>query len=388
MLERALKLRNTISMWLVTESTRCKKPQLAQITPTDCEWDRVNLIVKLTEPFKIMTKILSRITGPGIHDAFRLYNRLLDVLEEAQRSPDIPNHGKARLEVKQAIQSSIAKIQKYYDNTDKERGDLYSFAAILNPTKKLYAFSPPHFHSEWQNFYRKRFTDYVIDNYSQIPTTQNSPQPISGSNSLSSHSATVFDMFKDNQNFDLESDPTADIERELNIYFNTKPCKPGDSEGSFKILSWWKANEETLPILTRMAKDIFGTAVTEVGCERAFTIGRDIISYRRCSLSGEMIKRLVISKHYLRQRLKRRTQVLYPHLFTFTAGSLEDALVATSLNAVGEKGNDSDSPPIDEEASITLDRINESDDLSTHYSGSSCYSEAELSDDGTCFLFF
>jgi hypothetical protein len=69
------------------------------------------------------------------------------------------------------------------------------------------------------------------------------------------------------------------------------------------ILKYWQRNEGRFPNLSRMARDILAVQGGSVGVERAFSMGRDIIPYRRNRLQTKSIRATMIVKSYLREEL-------------------------------------------------------------------------------------
>ncbi|CAE6497264.1 unnamed protein product [Rhizoctonia solani] len=58
-------------------------------------------------------------------------------------------------------------------------------------------------------------------------------------------------------------------------------------------LTWWQANASRFPRLAAMARDFLCIPGTSVSVERVLSIGRDVISLRRASLSAETIRVLM-----------------------------------------------------------------------------------------------
>ncbi|CAE7227680.1 unnamed protein product [Rhizoctonia solani] len=58
-------------------------------------------------------------------------------------------------------------------------------------------------------------------------------------------------------------------------------------------LSWWQVNASRFPRLAAMARDFLCIPGTSVAVERVLSIGRDVISLRRASLSAETIRVLM-----------------------------------------------------------------------------------------------
>ena len=67
--------------------------------------------------------------------------------------------------------------------------------------------------------------------------------------------------------------------------------------------NWWNTNQKRFPILARIARDYFSVQSSSVPSERLFSSGVDLVTPKRCRLSG-----LVIEKtQYLKYALSKRT---------------------------------------------------------------------------------
>jgi len=78
--------------------------------------------------------------------------------------------------------------------------------------------------------------------------------------------------------------------------------KVSPSADDISPLTLWKDLESEFPTLASMAKDVLAISAAGVGCERSFSSGRDIGSYRRGRLLGATIEDIMIVKHYERQQ--------------------------------------------------------------------------------------
>jgi hypothetical protein len=86
---------------------------------------------------------------------------------------------------------------------------------------------------------------------------------------------------------------------ELDVYIKEKPFRWVDPSGKgiqFDILSWWKANQVTYPVLSRLARDILVVQVSNVTLEYAFNSSGRIVSKFRSSLEPEVVEALVCTK--------------------------------------------------------------------------------------------
>ncbi len=82
----------------------------------------------------------------------------------------------------------------------------------------------------------------------------------------------------------------------MNIFFQLGLYDTGN------ILSYWRDKEKRWPALAAMARDHLGVPATLVGPERVFSIGRDVVPYRRCHLKPEKIRKLMMIRHYMKAR--------------------------------------------------------------------------------------
>lgn len=69
-------------------------------------------------------------------------------------------------------------------------------------------------------------------------------------------------------------------------------------ENDLTPLQAWATLESEYPTLVKMAQDIFAIPAAEVGVERVFSAGRDLISYRRCRLSATTIEKVMMIRYF------------------------------------------------------------------------------------------
>lgn len=72
----------------------------------------------------------------------------------------------------------------------------------------------------------------------------------------------------------------------------------GLEEDRSDSLLWWKSQENTYKELTIMARDILAIPATSAASERAFSTGRLIMPFNRCSLSHESMTALVCLRNW------------------------------------------------------------------------------------------
>uniref|UniRef100_A0A251U178 Putative HAT dimerization domain, Ribonuclease H-like domain protein n=1 Tax=Helianthus annuus TaxID=4232 RepID=A0A251U178_HELAN len=72
----------------------------------------------------------------------------------------------------------------------------------------------------------------------------------------------------------------------------------------FDVLKWWSQHCSKFPVLSKMAKDIFGIPITTVASESAFSAGGRILDDYRSSLSKDMVELLVCGSDWLKASSK------------------------------------------------------------------------------------
>ncbi|CAN1301663.1 Putative AC9 transposase [Linum perenne] len=73
-----------------------------------------------------------------------------------------------------------------------------------------------------------------------------------------------------------------------------------DIVDKFDVLKWWSSYGIAYPILSEMAKDMFGIPISTVASESAFSLGRRIMDEFRTSLHPTMLEALVCASDWLR----------------------------------------------------------------------------------------
>ncbi|PNX60375.1 transposon protein, partial [Trifolium pratense] len=88
----------------------------------------------------------------------------------------------------------------------------------------------------------------------------------------------------------LEEENAVIQKNELQVYL-TSPCEK--KSDTFDLLSWWKLNAATYPVLSIMARDILAIPVSTVASESAFSTGGRVIETFRSSLKPQMAEALI-----------------------------------------------------------------------------------------------
>ncbi|KAJ9555764.1 hypothetical protein OSB04_010378 [Centaurea solstitialis] len=86
---------------------------------------------------------------------------------------------------------------------------------------------------------------------------------------------------------------------------------------NFELHKWWKGNESTYPVLSKLAKDIFAIPCSTVASENAFSLGSRVVDPFRASLTPKTVEALVCTTDWLRAS---------PPNFNFYEDPMEEAL--------------------------------------------------------------
>ncbi|CAH9138502.1 unnamed protein product, partial [Cuscuta epithymum] len=91
---------------------------------------------------------------------------------------------------------------------------------------------------------------------------------------------------------------------ELSLYLTLNvDYEVGDD---FDVLKWWKENERTFPVLTKMAKQVLRMPISTVAVEQEFSAADNVLTDYRTRLSPSTLETLVFFHDWL--KAQRRTQ--------------------------------------------------------------------------------
>jgi hypothetical protein len=74
-----------------------------------------------------------------------------------------------------------------------------------------------------------------------------------------------------------------------------------DDNKSFDILAWWKLNESTFHIVTRLACDVLAIPISTVASESVFSTGGRVLDDFRTSLTPFMLQAIICTQDWLRR---------------------------------------------------------------------------------------
>jgi hypothetical protein len=72
------------------------------------------------------------------------------------------------------------------------------------------------------------------------------------------------------------------------------------TSGNSYAMTFWKSNRYTYPILSAMARDFLAIQASSVPSERAFSAGANLVSKKRCSMTGTTIEMTQFLKYFFR----------------------------------------------------------------------------------------
>jgi hypothetical protein len=111
------------------------------------EWQQIEYLICITQPFYQYTTALSKTKGVTIHMVFSIYNRLFEHLESRQRQLRCKKILRKR-QMLYALNMSRDKLKDYYSATDTAGLiNIYTNGTILAPQYKLEFIQTP----EWQD---------------------------------------------------------------------------------------------------------------------------------------------------------------------------------------------------------------------------------------------
>jgi hypothetical protein len=94
------------------------------------------------------------------------------------------------------------------------------------------------------------------------------------------------------------------VNDDVDRYFNNPPViyiKNTKEDQSQWILIWYSNYAKEFPVIARVARDYLVIPGSEVDIEALFSLGRDIYSIRRWSLSTDTVRSLMLCKDALRR---------------------------------------------------------------------------------------
>ena len=289
---------------------------------TPGEWKQAEYILEVLEPIRLCTLWMSKTRAPTIHKVFVVYDCIFDHLDD--RISILENKRmRWKVDIREALGKAREKASKYYSKTENPRGLLLALGACLNPYSKLDLFkdwdtteaegTPSPKDSSYEEQYRQLFIQYYNKHYQPrletsaindlTPSATVTPARPTGFN----RRTRVPDVRYSRPVERSESLEYIDSPNEIDYQLDSKdPLYEPD------VVGFWKDNTGRFPNLSRMARDILAVQGGSVGVERVFSMGRDVIPYRRNRLENKSMRATMIVKSYLREQLNKDITGLDP----------------------------------------------------------------------------
>jgi hypothetical protein len=210
-------------------------------------------------------------------------------------------------------------MQKKYDKYWKKSNIALVVACFLDPRykKKLVEYFMLKIYKDSAVAELTRFMD-VVNQLFQSYLSSTRDVSITQTDLAASTSNSIC-INTDIDEFIYEDNDAAKGEiNELDVYMKDKPIRWVDPTGKglqFDILSWWKANQVTYPVLSRLARDVLAVQVSTVASECAFSSSGRVVSKYRSRLEPETVEALVCTKDWNLASNKGKTDSTYLFMF-------------------------------------------------------------------------
>ncbi|KAL8134704.1 hypothetical protein AgCh_009650 [Apium graveolens] len=188
------------------------------------------------------------------------------------------------------------KFRKYWENYSL----ILSFAVILDPRYKLkfveYVFRkiyPTNYSEKVRHIYEK-MEELYLDYYriSSISSTTIT----SCSRVINEDHDEAMDDIDEFESIFCQNDSQNETKSQLDLYLEESKL---DARVKIDVLSFWRSNKSKYPILSIMARDILSMPITTVASESSFSIGSQIISKYRGSITPDNAEVLLCTSGWL-----------------------------------------------------------------------------------------
>ena len=185
--------------------------------------------------------------------------------------------------------ASWRKLEKYYTLVDET--PVYYAAILLNPTQKIQKLRElwhTHDTSIWIEPTVEKVKALWRQQYKPLhrqTTTTTYIRPNEDEDSFANRLATA-------KRRCITTSASTEFEDAFDAYLSTDP-EPFDDEDetkSFDVLGYWIQRQHQWPGVAKMAFDVFSIPLMSDNNERSFSSGRDMVTYRRTRLKGDIIE--------------------------------------------------------------------------------------------------
>jgi hypothetical protein len=285
-------------------------PALALLRLSQAEWTFIGEIHQVMAPFYEKTLLVSQ-DAPTITMSTEIYWEIDDIMDEVIERQGKYEH--VNNQIRDAVIVGRRVLEEYTAKMDSETIIPYA-ASVLDPRVK----------TEWLKNHLKDNADNVIDDLrshfkeispkeeklpEQLP--QHLPTPPISSSSTSSFVGR-------NRGFNVAPSRRRMLEKIQQAHYSTPatvvdeiddwlssapiqeriPEKMTAEQDVKWLLSWWRANRFRYPRMAKIARRYLSVPASEVGVERLFSRGRDLLGLRRFALQPATMRMLTMLKAF------------------------------------------------------------------------------------------
>ncbi|KAL3502852.1 hypothetical protein ACH5RR_037301 [Cinchona calisaya] len=263
---------------------------LYTVCPSGREWDRASSISSF---LKLFVEVSNVFAGNKYSTANIYFPEICDIhlqlIEWCQNSDDF-------------ISSLALKMKSRFDEYWKKCSLALAIAAILDPRFKMklveyyypriYGSSAPDCIDIVSNCMKALYNGHTIYS-SLISRGQAGASHVANCDSRST--LTGFDKFVN------ETSQSQNVKSDLDKYLE-EPLFPRNVD--FSILNWWKVHTPRYPILSMMARNILGIALSKVSSEALFNTGDRAIDQSWGSLRSHTLQALMCTQDWMCSELE------------------------------------------------------------------------------------
>lgn len=267
MIQRAAYLKSPLRALCTNEKS------LKKYLTTELEWNNLDTLKGLLQKFDRSTQLMSMERHPTISSYLPTLNWLLESLTSFIQI----NTGV----LAESAENGLQKLKKYESELLISKSKIPYIGVFLNPSLKMsyfkeHGYSKPLI-KEIQKSISETFEQmYVRDSNSQI------------NENLKEESNDEF--FEHMHKRTVNKEP-----KEMQKYLQFPLSAP-----KVNVLEYWRAQKEEFPNITNMARDYLSVQSGAVAVERDFSMGSDLVTPKRCSLSPETIRACLCLKSWLK----------------------------------------------------------------------------------------
>jgi hypothetical protein len=250
------------------------------------DWTRLAQIRKILSKFNDFTLFVSE-KKPHISLTVPIYYALHDLLDNAsERKGDFVDLDQ---DIALAVEEGIKKYDKYY--TLMDASDVYYTALTLDPRVK------------GEVIVRELQGDNDSGNLvlEEIRCSLHQKYPLIDPDLSGAVTTTQYSPESNSQYCDMESQMLQRLQpqyqsilSDIDRYFDGPLVSVADTKHPNWLCNWWRIHKDEYPRMAAAARDYLAIPSSEVGVERSFSSGRDLIGVRRHSMSADTMRILML----------------------------------------------------------------------------------------------